>query len=321
MRAVLSVAAASALAACSSSSSSSPSSSAAGCAAVPAFVADAGSNALKTIFVIVLENKAWFQIEGSASAPYINGTLLPQFAHATDYRNGGLGHSLPAYIELEAGDPLGISQNYTPGELQLAGTCHLATWLEAAGLTWKAYQEGITGTECPIHDDGRYAVRHDPFVYFTDVSGSPPAVTSARCIEHVRPYAELAPDLQAGTVARYNFITPDLCHSGHDSCGPMNDPIRQEDDWLAAEIPKIQASRAWQEGGVILVTWDEADAGDPPIGLIAVSPLAKPGYAGTTPYSSHATTVRTTQEILGLRPFLRRAETAQGLSDLFVSYP
>jgi hypothetical protein len=321
MRATFSTAVVTAAAACASPlPSAAGNSDPAACSAQPSLAADAGTHALKTVFVIVLENKAWSEIEGNPAAPYMNGTLLPQFAHATDYRNGGLDHSLPAYVELEAGDPLGITQDATPAEAQL-GTCHLTTWLEETGISWRAYAEGITGTQCPIDDDGRYAVRHDPFVYFTDVAGSPPSAASARCIEHVRPYSELARDLQAGTVARYNFITPDLCHSGHDTCAPANDPIRQQDDWLAAEIPVIQASQAWQQGGVILIVWDEGNGTDPPVGLIAVSPVAKPGHAGTVPYSSHATTVRTVQEILGLRPFLRRAATAQGLSDLFAPYP
>ena len=43
------------------------------------------------------------------------------------------------------------------------------------------------------------------------------------------------------------------------------------------------ASAAYRDGGVILITWDEGAGGDHPIGLIAVSPLAKPGYAERRP--------------------------------------
>jgi hypothetical protein len=135
----------------------------------------------------------------------------------------------------------------------------------------------------------------------------------------VRPYAELSRDLEAGTVARYNFLTPDLCHSGHDSCPPLHDGVRQADAWLERELPVIMASRAWQDGGAILVTWDEG-SGDSPIGMIAVSPLAKPGYASTIAYS-HASTLRTVQEVLGVEPLLRGAARATSLSDLFQSYP
>lgn len=287
----------------------------------PALDGGAGAHALKTVFVVVLENRSWSQIEGSPSAPYINGTLLPAFAHATNHRNGGLHPSLPSYVLLEAGDPLGIRHNVTPTRISLPVTCHLTSWLEATGLSWKSYQEGISGEACPLHDDGRYAVRHDPFVYFADVTGDPPRADAPRCLAHVRPYSELAADLAAGTVARYNFITPDLCHSGHDRCAPANDRVRQQDDWLASELPRIMASPAWQDGGVILVTWDEESGdGDAPIGLIAVSPLARPGYASAAA-TSHASTLRTVQEILGVTPLLRQAATATPLSDLFTAYP
>jgi hypothetical protein len=136
----------------------------------------------------------------------------------------------------------------------------------------------------------------------------------------VRPYAELARDLAAGTVAPYSFVTPDLCDSGHDACAPLGDRVRQSDAWLERELPAIMASRAYQDGGAILVTWDEGASGDEPIGLIAVSPLAKPGYAGNVSYS-HASTLRTVQEVFGVTPLLRRAATAESLTDLFTRYP
>src|SRR5260370_11805093 len=39
-----------------------------------------------------------------------------------------------------------------------------------------------------------------------------------QCIAHGRPYAELASDLAANAVARYNFITPNVCDDMHDKC-------------------------------------------------------------------------------------------------------
>ena len=53
------------------------------------------------------------------------------------------------------------------------------------GLTWKAYQEGM-GAPCGLITQGRYAARHDPFVYFNDVSGWDGTAyqPSPRCNEH-----------------------------------------------------------------------------------------------------------------------------------------
>ncbi len=289
-------------------------------AEAPALAPDASGHALRPVFLVGLENQDWSAVSGSPSAPYVNGTLLPRFAHSVNHRNGGLHPSLGNYIALEAGDALGMGFDAAPAEVPLPVPCHLASTLDAVGLSWRAYQEGIDGRTCPIADAWPYIAHHDPFVYFEDVSGRPPSAASARCIEHVRPYGELARDLQAGTVARYNFITPDACHSGHDACAPLSDRVRQSDAWLERELPAILASRAWQDGGVVLVTWDEGVSGDPPIGLVAISPLAKPGYASVVA-TSHASTLRTVEEILGVTPLLRGAATAPSLADLFTAYP
>jgi hypothetical protein len=286
----------------------------------PVLAADAANHAIKTFFVIAMENEDWSSIKGSASAPYINTVLLPSFAHAENYRNGDLHPSLGNYIALEAGNNLGIAFDVPPSEVHLPVTCHLASYLEATGLSWKAYEEGISGETCPIADAYPYAVRHDPFVYFDDVASNPPNPGTAACIQHIRPYSELARDLQTGAVARYNFITPDLCHSGHDTCPPLNDQVRQADTWLARELPVIMGSQTFHDGGAILITWDESASGDNPIGMIVVSPLAKPGYAGTLAYS-HASTVRTIEEVFGITPLLRDAGSAASLSDLFATYP
>src|SRR4051794_30103288 len=115
-------------------------------------------------------------------------------------------------------------------------------------------------------------------VYFTDVTQS-----ASNCIAHVRPYSELANDLSNNTVARYNFITPDLCNDMHDSFGCASfDAIANGDKWLAKEVPKILSSAAYKSGGVLFITWDESEGGDFPIGLIALSPKAKGNHYANT---------------------------------------
>src|SRR5438552_5244444 len=64
-----------------------------------------------TVFLIVMENHNWNQINGSASAPYIN-SLLTQGAHAEAYYNPpGLHPSEPNYLWLEAGTNFGITND------------------------------------------------------------------------------------------------------------------------------------------------------------------------------------------------------------------
>jgi phosphatidylinositol-3-phosphatase len=67
----------------------------------------------------------------------------------------------------------------------------------------------------------------------------------------------------------------------------------------------------------VFITWDEgAHGSDGPIGMIVVSPLAKVNYANSL-YYTHSSTLRTMQEIFGVRPPLRDAANATDLSDLF----
>src|SRR5437016_8121513 len=61
-----------------------------------------GDGTIGHVFVILMENHDWADIKGSASAPYINGTILPLGARAESYMNPpGLHPSLPNYLWLE----------------------------------------------------------------------------------------------------------------------------------------------------------------------------------------------------------------------------
>jgi phosphatidylinositol-3-phosphatase len=277
--------------------------------------------AIKTVFLVVMENRNWSEIQGSRSAPFINQTLLPQASLATRYTNAGVHPSEPNYLWLEGGTNYGIADDGDPAQHHLGNRDHLVSLLTQAGIPWKAYQQGIDGSQCPVESRELYAAKHDPFVFFDDVTDGNNAA-SANCIAHVRPLEELTADLQNGAVARYNFVTPDLCNDMHGTSGcPVADAIAAGDAWLAEWIPRIMQSRAYADGGAIFITWDEADANDQPIGLIVLSPLAKgAGYSNAIPYS-HSSTLRSLQEIFDVGPLLCDAAKAESLGDLFVSFP
>src|SRR5881628_3457840 len=72
-------------------------------------------NSVQTVFIILMENHNWADIKGSASAPYINNTLLPMSSYTTQYFNPpGIHPSLPNYLWLEAGTNFGISNDANP---------------------------------------------------------------------------------------------------------------------------------------------------------------------------------------------------------------
>src|ERR1051326_4567448 len=273
-------------------------------------------NNVKKVFVIVMENHNWSDFRGASNAPYINNTLLPQASHAEQYYNPpNLHPSLPNYLWLEAGTNFGIFDDNDPSSDHQSRTAHLVTQLKNAGISWKTYQEDISGTNCPLTSVNKYAPKHNPFVYFDDVTNTNDP-NSAYCIAHVRPFTEMAADLQNNTVAQYVFITPNLCDDGHDSCAPVNDPIRQTDNWLAAHVPAILNSTAYQTGGALFITWDEGEGGDGPIGMIVLSSFAKGGGYSNSIHYTHGSLLRTVQEILGVS-LLGDAAKQTDLSDLF----
>ena len=266
---------------------------------------------IKTVFLILMENENWSSIKGSASAPYINKTLLVDGAHAENYQNI-IHPSEPNYVWLEAGDNLGITNDSDPSANHQATTDHLVTHLKAKGVSWHSWQEDISGTVCPLKGVAKYAPKHNPMIFFDDVTNTnDPAFKY--CIDNNRPYGEFAAALTASTVARYNFITPNLCNDMHD-CG-----IAAGDTWLSKEIPKIQASKAYTDGGVIFVLWDET-GGSTTLGMIALGTNVKKGYSSSVKFT-HSSTLRSIQDIFGITPYIRDAAKATNLSDLFTSFP
>jgi hypothetical protein len=277
---------------------------------------------IRTVFLILLENKNWSEIEGNPSARYLNRQILPAASHATRYFNPPGNHpSEPNYLWLEGGTNYGIRDDDDPAAHHLPHQDHLVSLLDRAGLSWRTYQEGIDGKQCPLTSRGLYAAKHNPFVFFDDVtSGNDPR--SPTCISHVRPLPELASDLEGGSVARYNFITPDLCHDMHDASGCASpDQVKNGDAWLAEWVPRILRSAAYAAGGLVVITWDESEDGDHPIGLVALSSAAKGGGYSNAVHYTHSSLLRSLQEIFGVGPLLCDAANATPLADLFRAYP
>ena len=275
----------------------------------------------KTVFLILMENHNWSDIKNNPSAPYINNTLLPMSSYAEQYFNPpGIHPSEPNYLWLEAGTNFGIYNDANPYANHQSTTKHLVTFLNNAHISWKSYQESISGTICPLTENGLYAPKHNPMVFFDDVTNTNDP-NSSYCIAHVRPYTELAPDLQQNTQARYNFITPNLCDDMHDTCAPLNDSVKQGDTWFAQNLPAILNSQAYRNGGIVFITWDEGEGGDGPIGMIVLSPDAKGGGYSNTIHYTHSSTLRTLEEIFGVTPLLGDAAKATDLRDLFKTFP
>jgi hypothetical protein len=293
-------------------------------------IAAARAQSAPIVFVLVIENKNWIGsggIAGNPAAPYINHTLAPMAAVANNYFNPSGNHpSLPNYLWMEAGGNFGIHDDALPSQHRLTTHAHLTMLLHNAGIPWRAYEEPIYGNVCPLTPEGRYdengtrvyQPKHFPQIYFTDMtSGVNP--NSAYCIAHARPLTQLGYDLQHGAIGRYNFITPSMCHDGHDPCG--GNEIAHIDSWLKAFLPTIFNSSQYKAGHVVLfIVTDEAANGDGPIMFMALGNGVKKGYKNWTRYT-HSSLLRTLQEIYGVRPFLGAAAYSNDLRDLFKVFP
>jgi hypothetical protein len=294
-------------------------------AAAPAGAAPATSSAIQVVFVIAFENHDAGEIYGNTQdAPYINGTLLPAYAHSTNFTD-----ELPAlpsephYVWMEAGTNKFSDHTFTgDGDATKANStkskAHLVTQINTAGtgITWMAYQEGINGSTgaCPITSSGFYAAKHDPFVFFRDVSGNPPSKSNAYCAAHHKDYSQFATDLANHAVASFNFITPNLCNDMHGAVGcPNGNEINSGDQWLRANLPAIIAYANANQGAVFL-TWDEGDSTSK-MPFIAIGPHVKTGYTGTVQYD-HSSLLKSIERILQV-PILKKVTGANDFTDLF----
>ena len=86
-------------------------------------------------------------------------------------------------------------------------------------------------------------------------------------------------------------------------------------------MPKILASDAFNNGGVLFLTWDEGggwpQSDDPP--MIVISAHAKRGFVSQTPYNA-SSYLKTVQKILGLQTLPCNPSTSdstQSMDELF----
>jgi phosphatidylinositol-3-phosphatase len=252
---------------------------------------------IRHVFVIVLENEEFDESFGERSpAQYLRslpsqGALLPNY-YATSHA------SLGNYIALISGQAPNIVTNNDcevfedfvstgmtadgqaigRGCVYPASVRALANQLDDAGLAWKGYMEDMGNNPAresatcghpPIgapdntqmaEPGDQYAARHNPFVYFHSIIHTP------GCARNVVSMAGLAADLRAiETTPNFAFITPNLCHDGHDGGNGSHcvdgEPggMVSADRFLADLVPQILASPAFRRDGLLIVTFDESE--------------------------------------------------------------
>ena len=228
---------------------------------------------LDRAFIIVLENHSQHSVIGDPNTPFIS-SLARRFGEAADYF--GVTHpSEPNYIAMISGSNW-FTNNDNPANR--FDHTNLVDELTARHISWGAYMEALPAAD-PLTDswpsaaDPLYASKHNPFALFTDIRDSPARVAN------IKPYTDLAADLNSAHAPRLVFITPDQCNDMHGGVSdaiaghpetpcPFNstndDPndVRLKhnaDAFVRAAVTTIMSSRAWTRHSAIFIVADEGD--------------------------------------------------------------
>lgn len=255
-----------------------------------------GVPAFRHVVVVVFENKEAGSVVGRSEAPTF-ARMAGTYASLGRYY--GVTHpSLPNYLTLISGSTFGISNDCTActvGGRSLAGT------LTAAGRTWKTYAEGLPRVGFTGASAGRYAKKHDPFLYFRDVLARP--AWRARVV----PLTALRRDLARDALPDFSLVVPDLCHSMHD-CS-----VATGDTWLRGQLPPLLRL----PDTVVFVVFDEGVTGIRGGGHVPALALGTAVAAGTRDdrVTGHCGLLRTIEDAWAL-PLLgcsRRAAPIAGI--------
>ncbi|HJQ75512.1 MAG TPA: alkaline phosphatase family protein [Gaiellaceae bacterium] len=252
------------------------------------------------VVVVVFENREATSIAGNPDAPTFNA-LARRYATLSDY--DAVAHpSLPNYLALVSGSTHGITSDCTDCVVRAAS---LADTLAAAGKTWKTYAEGLPHPGFTGGSAGRYAKKHDPFLYFRDVAGS-----RARR-DRVVPFTQLARDLARRRLPDFSLVIPDLCDDMHD-CS-----VATGDAWLRRNIvPLLHTPELFW--GVVFVVFDEGTSnlgGGGRIEALALGGLVRRGTRFTRP-TNHYGLLRTIEDAWNL-PRLGLSRTARPIGGIW----
>ncbi len=246
--------------------------------ALPASAARAPSvPSFRHVLVVVFENK---ERDDVAAAPTF-ASLARRYASLTGYH--AVAHpSLPNYLALVSGSTQRITDDCTGCVVDARS---LADTLTAAHKTWKTYAEGLPSAGWAGAQDGRYAKKHDPFLYFRSVLDNP----AQR--ERVVPYRQLALDVTQNRLPDFALVVPDLCHDMHD-CS-----VSTGDKWLRTQIVPLLAKQVLR-GSVVFVVFDEGQTtigGGGNVVFLALGQLVRRGAVSTQP-TTHYGLLRTIED-------------------------
>jgi PKD repeat protein len=240
---------------------------------------------IRHVVTVVLENA-----ERSAvlqSGPY-ETHLAATYAQASAYY-AACHPSAPNYLSMTSGQTLQCGSD----SWNVYSSTNVADLVERAGETWGAYMESMP-TPCDTSNTVLYAVRHDPFVYYSDIVHN-----TTRCDSHVLSLSAWNSSVASGNIPNYAFISPNVKDDGHDT------GVAYADNWLHGWLAPL-INTTWFASTVFFLVYDEGSSSlgfngtaGGNIYFAAVSPFAKTGFTLATK-ETHYDLLTTTEWLLGL---------------------
>ena len=220
------------------------------------------------IFIVWFENKAYSQVIGNTSAPFINSLVSKGTLFTRTY---GLFHpSYPNYIAWFSGSNWRVTtDDCITGTPYGAKTMYNA--LSNAGRSFKWYSEGLPVAGSDTCRAGYYVERHNPTTIFSKVPKSVNVPLSSVNWNDTSAFKNL-PNVAA--------ITPNIINDMH------NFPVSQGDRWLQKKFARL-INWCMTHNSVFIVYFDEDNQqADNRIPVVAVGQHIKAGYE-TNVYYNH----------------------------------
>ncbi|MGA8245741.1 MAG: alkaline phosphatase family protein [Nocardioides sp.] len=225
--------------------------------------------------------------------------LADTYGYATRYR--AMTHpSLPNYLAIAGGSTFGIRDDYPPPAHRLTGHSVFGV-ARRAGLSAHVYAESMP-SNCALASSGVYAVRHNPWTYFSH--------ERHRCRASDTSLARFGRDVRRGRLPRAGMVVPNLCHDAHDC------PLATADAWLKDEVGRAMSGPDFTSGRLaIVITADESDGSS---GNRVLTVVVHPSVQGVVTHAplTHLSLCRLYTQVLGLPP-LRHARKAHSMTKAF----
>jgi phospholipase C len=256
--------------------------------------------AFDRVFIIMFEN----ELESAVLLDEYMRDLQARGARLSDYH--GVTHpSQPNYIAAVAGLPF-----VTDDTCQDIDATSVIDLLEAKGVTWKAYMEGLPEDDkavC-ISADGLYYRKHDPFVSMNNIRNNPGRL--AKIVNAKR----LHEDIDAGKLPQFCWFTPNIQNDGHSPPDATAlhrwSGVEFLSQWIKGFIEPLLANPVFMKGTLVVVTFDESiPYADNHVYAALLGNMVKPGTVEPDRYD-HYSLLRTIEENFELGTLRRNDLTA-----------